>query len=665
MKIKRKMKNQRLWIKAIWMLSLLIGSLVIFSQCSKTASDDIGEPNIVLSITEISFPSSVEVNEGANITLNAKGFDEGDEIIVTSTENSNIEYTLPLKSITAQSATITLPAGFTSGNYKLTVRRGDQTAALGFLQIEVVDIMPIPDKIGMNVKGMVVSEGVGVSGVVVSDGIEVTMTDAQGIYYLNSAKKHGYVFISVPGNYEMPLEGKMAQFFKRFTSFQSHVIERMDFELMPVNNEKHIVLAMADLHLAAKQNDIAQFENGFLRDANGTIDNYESQGYKVYGLTLGDLAWDTYWYANSFALPEYVVQINRLNCPVFNTMGNHDNDPYYANDWYAENTYRNHIGPTYYSFNLGDIHYVVLDNTEYLNEGGSMGSIGRRNYNPRITDEQLAWVKKDLATVKDKNKPLVIAMHIALLEAPVIDGQGNETPGSVRVDGGAQLIAELAAFSNVIVMSGHTHVNWTKQYASNLVERNIGAVSATWWWTGYYGNNHLCRDGSPGGYAVFNSSNNEYTWYYKSIGQDRDYQFRAYDMNEVHITAAKFAPNSSDEELAPYVWNYADEHHDNEIMVNVWGYDPQWAVEIIEEGTPLAVSRTSARDPLHVISYQTQRLDLGHNPTSSFVTGTTRRMFKATASSPTSTVEIKVTDRFGKVYTETMTRPKAFHYAMR
>jgi hypothetical protein len=35
-------------------------------------------------------------------------------------------------------------------------------------------------------------------------------------------------------------------------------------------------------------------------------------------------------------------------------------------------------------------------------------------------------------------------------------------------------------------------------------------------------------------------------------------------------------------------------------------------------------------------------------------------MFKVTASSANSTLDIKVTDRFGNVYTETMTRPKAF-----
>ena len=52
----------------------------------------------------------------------------------------------------------------------------------------------------------------------------------------------------------------------------------------------------------------------------------------------------------------------------------------------------------------------------------------------------------------------------------------------------------------------------------------------------------------------------------------------------------------------------------------------------------------------------------GAVPTSSFVTDPTTHLFKAVASSPTSTLEIKVTDVYGNVYTETMQRPKEFTY---
>ena len=68
--------------------------------------------------------------------------------------------------------------------------------------------------------------------------------------------------------------------------------------------------------------------------------------------------------------------MSKINCKIFNIMGNHDNDPYCAGDWIAENKFREVVGPTYYSFNLGSIHYVVLDNVEYINTGGSQGVIG-------------------------------------------------------------------------------------------------------------------------------------------------------------------------------------------------------------------------------------------------------------------------------------------------
>lgn len=43
----------------------------------------------------------------------------------------------------------------------------------------------------------------------------------------------------------------------------------------------------------------------------------------------------------------------------------------------------------------------------------------------------------------------------------------------------------------------------------------------------------------------------------------------------------------------------------------------------------------------------------------------TAHLFKATASNATSTLDIKVVDRFGNTYTESMERPKQFNYSMR
>jgi len=78
---------------------------------------------------------------------------------------------------------------------------------------------------------------------------------------------------------------------------------------------------------------------------------------------------------------------------------------------------------------------------------------------------------------------------------------------------------------------------------------------------------------------------------------------------------------------------------------------------------PLKVERVSSRDPLHIISYGMKRLDLNAEP--SFDSANSSHMFKVKASSANSTLDISVTDRFGKEYTERMIRPKAFSYTMR
>jgi hypothetical protein len=499
--------------------------------------------------------------------------------------------------------------------------------------------------------------------VVVSDGYEVTVTNSMGIYYLPSQKKSGFVFISIPGNYEVAAVDNIPQFFKRLAG--GSTVEQKDFSLVPVNNSKHVILTMADWHLANRNDDLAQFGNGFLPDVNSTINAYTASGNKVYGIPLGDMTWDVYWYENNFNLANYLPEMKKINCMMFNTMGNHDNDPYVASDLGAEARFRNIIGPTWYSFNLGQVHYIVLDNVEYVNTGGATGVIGERNYNDIIVTAQMDWLRKDLATVADKSTPVIIAMHTPLYNNPSLDGDGIQV-NSIHLNNGNTLLSELEGFTEVHIVSGHAHINYNALSGSSVMEHNTAAVCATWWWTGKtgYAGNQICKDGSPGGYGVWEVDGRDIKWYYKSTGSAKNYQFRAYDLNKVHITAAQYAPNANDADLAVYAGVYANPNLNNDVLINIWGYDPEWTVEVKEGGNPLLVTRVSAKDPLHIISYEAKRLNVGAVPTSSFVTGNTAHMFRVTASSATSTLEIKVTDRFGNLYTETMTRPKELTYTM-
>jgi len=656
-------KNFKKTTSSATVISLIFLMVTVITLACCSGKENI-DPDPGLSITGVSIPSIINVVPNGDITITGKGFAVNDQIILTLNSDPTKVFTTSITSITDQTATFPLPAGISTGQYKLTVSRGTESLILGSTMINIVVSTIIPDVEGMTVKGYVFSDGIGLPGVVVSDGYEVTVTDENGIYYLPSLKKNGFVFISVPGNYEVSeTVNNIPQFFKRLSV--GSTVEQKDFSLIPVDNSKHVVLAMADWHLANRNDDLAQYSDGFLTDVNSTISSYAATGTKVYGIALGDMTWDLYWYSNNFGLNEYLTQAAKINCKIFNIMGNHDNDPYFAGDFAAEQKFRDVLGPTYYSFNLGNIHYIVLDNVEYLNTGGAPGVVGTRNYNDVIISNQMTWLAKDLATISDKNAPLIIAMHTQLYGNPTLDAGGNQVL-SIHLNNGSALISALQSFTDVHILTGHTHINYTAGTSSAITEHNTAAVSATWWWTGKsgYAGNHICTDGSPGGYGIWEIDGLDRKWFFKGTGKPKNYQFRAYDLNETHITAAKYAPNSTDALLAPYAGTYANPNSGNEVLINVWGYDPQWTVEVKEAGVPLQVTRVTAKDPLHIISYEAKRLDVGATPTSSFVTGNTSHFFKVTASSATSTLNITVTDRFGNVYTETMIRPKQLTWLM-
>lgn len=129
---------------------------------------------------------------------------------------------------------------------------------------------------------------------------------------------------------------------------------------------------------------------------------------------------------------------------------------------------------------------------------------------------------------------------------------------------------------------------------------------------------------------------NDIQWYYNSIGYDKDYQFRVYDMNMVHITADKFAPNSNDADISKYVGEYAKPNNTNEVLINVWGYEPKWEIEKEEEeGELLDVERIATKDPLQMISLTVKLLNNGDkNPSSALTARSSDHFFKVNGSNP-------------------------------
>lgn len=75
-------------------------------------------------------------------------------------------------------------------------------------------------------------------------------------------------------------------------------------------------------------------------------------------------------------------QFASLGIPVYGVIGNHDHDLNKFTDREATENYRSHFGPTYYAFDMGRTHYVVLDDIVYH---------GARKYDEQIDSMQLRW----------------------------------------------------------------------------------------------------------------------------------------------------------------------------------------------------------------------------------------------------------------------------------
>lgn len=523
-----------------------------------------------------------------------------------------------------------------------------------------------------NVTGTITCNGTGVAGVTVSDGYAFGVTDAEGKYSLSSQKRLGYVFYILPSGYEPETEdnGWQVKIHSQFASSDPSVAEVHDFRLKKADNDRHILLVGADSHLAARNQDKSQFKSGFMKSVKDFVK--ANPNVKIYSTILGDMSWDQYWYANDYALPDFVETMTTQGFPVslFPVMGNHDNDgatPAGADcDFNAAKPFRKYMAPTYYSYNLGKVHYVVLDDIVYKNtytagKSYSEGIVGDRDYGKYYTDEQMEWLRHDLELIQDKSTPVVVCFHI---QNWALSTNGAFTVNANLDSGASEKLAEiLSDFSEVHLLSGHTHYNFHAHPPKypNIHENNVAGICATWWWTGKLVDRHICKDGSPGGYAVYTVDGKNISWKYRSVdtGDDEDTQFRVYDMNAVKKAYANDADIKNWLKYDSSQTNYAT-IADNTIYVNVFNYDTDWTVEILEGDKPLSVKRITAQDPLHVICYEVPRYKAASTVTADFVTNRTNHMFSATATTANLPVTVRVTDTFGRTYTKTVNRPGTF-----
>ncbi|MBN9299726.1 MAG: calcineurin-like phosphoesterase C-terminal domain-containing protein [Filimonas sp.] len=460
-----------------------------------------------------------------------------------------------------------------------------------------------PDHIDLStivLKGKVQSQGKGIANVAVTDGMNVTLTDKNGQYELASNATAQFVYISVPSGYAIPANKGIAAFYKPV----SKAAGTYDFNLtkLEIDDRKHNFVVWADTQVISKA-DVELMMTQSVPDLQALVKTYP-KGTLFHGIGCGDLVWDHFE-----LFEDYKKAVELSDIPFYNVIGNHDMDINARSDDKSADTFKQQFGPTYYSFNRGNIHYVTLDDVFFIGTA--------KKYIGYITENQLQWLEQDLAQVKP-GSTVVVSLHIPTQTGQARrDNKEEELGGSVA---NRQQLFKLLAPYKVHIMSGHTHFNdnWED---GNIMEHNHGTVCGAWW-TG-----PICGDGTPAGYGVYEVDGNDVKWYYKSTGLSKEKQLRIYPKGKL-----KDAPE--------------------EISVNAWNWDNKWKVEWFEDGVSKGqMEKRVAYDPWAVELYAGPKLPKKHP----FVEPTLNdHMFFAKPSANAKRITVKATDRFGVVYEESM-----------
>ena len=383
-----------------------------------------------------------------------------------------------------------------------------------------------------NRNGTLDSRERGIAGVMVSNGVDVVTTDKDG-YYSLPAFEGMSLFITEPAGYDVPTDAlNVPQFFYHHLPQGSPELRfgglaptgplpaAINFPLIRSkykNKFKMIVIGDTQPY----SNTEISYVRDTLAKEFAEMDMSDVEGLIVEGDVMGD---------DLGLFPRFKEIMSMAGVPQYYVGGNHDLDFDAPSDAHSFDTFKREWGPAYYSFDIGRVHFVTLDNVQYpcSNYDGEHGFCdGGATYNGVISQQQMEWLANDLAHVP-KDKLVVLSLHIPLVS--FVDSSSNRH----QTDNAAALYALLEG-RPALSLSGHTHtlehfepgegarpnVAGVDIPASPFPQVIAGAGCGSWW-TGDFDEEGIPmsyqRLGGKRGYLVFEFNGNRFRDTFKATG---------------------------------------------------------------------------------------------------------------------------------------------------
>lgn len=366
----------------------------------------------------------------------------------------------------------------------------------------------------------------GMAGIRVSNGKVIVKTDSAGKYKL-PVSDDSILFVIKPRGWKTPLNGdNLPQFFyihKPKGSPQDSkypgvkptgpLPESVDFALTR-NEEPDSFKAL--LFGDPQPRNITEVEYIEHDVVEQVIANHAHGA--SFGVTLGDIVFD-----DLTMMKPLNQAIALIDIPWYNVIGNHDLNLDAANDILSDETFEAHYGPSYYSFDYGPTHFLVLD--DVLWEGAKPGQRGR--YHGGLGPRQMEFIKNDLKMIPE-DQLVVLFMHIPL--------EGVEDRQELY-----RLIEKRPA---TVSVSAHTHYmehrfigeedGWQGPEPHHHI---INVTVCGSWWRGAKDERGIphatMSDGGPNGYSIMKFDGDEYSLEMVAAGRQDDYQMNIYAPEKV------------------------------------------------------------------------------------------------------------------------------------
>lgn len=341
------------------------------------------------------------------------------------------------------------------------------------------------------VRGRVLGDGRPLADVLVSDGCRVVRTGEDGNYQLPVGPDSGhFLFLTTPRGYwtdsfYVPLSTAL-------------ISGRADFSLKAVEQPDDFdFVFITDIHLENRKHSIAKLRASLLE-----IQQLTPQPALLW--SQGDIC------LQGHVGKQYAECLAEVKIPVRNGPGNHEMMLEHKN---PRDDFEQMFGPTYYSFDWGGAHMIVLDGNKPI-----PGQKDWKAVHGAVEGSELAWLRADLAA-QPAGKPIVVGVHIPIVST--YPQRRRESPKDApywEITNHKALTDLLARHRVRLVLQGHMHEN--ERITVDGVEYAETISLAGRWWNSGPGMERGVDD-APRGYRVVSVRGSRVTHRYQSSCESR------------------------------------------------------------------------------------------------------------------------------------------------